>query len=774
MKKSFILLGMLAISLANAQEGNVGINTTDPKATLDIRPNAENAQDGKTTNEGLLVPRLKKSRVGTMQNPENYTLVIVESVDTSTDPRVINITAPGFYFFDKPNNTWKALGSEAINQTQMLSATYVEATGTWMQNIATNGNTVTFRVTNTSSFSFAGINFNQALTLNGASQGLSYTPVQDYSAVSFTPNQTRELVYNISGTPNSFGTLTASLNAAGLTAFGNIPVQEASQTKAMSITFAGDYQAQKPLNSANTLTLQVHNFTTQAVNAVNMKDAIELSGIDGVSVVPNQNTNVTIPAGQSRWLTYKLTGTPTSSGTLVARFNPYYQISGNVSGSQVVSQMTGVSSTSIALEGDYFVSQRMENTNVVRITLRNNNAYPINNLDLSQALSLSNVGAAGVSIPTGQNTNVSIPASGTQTITYTLTGAPTQGGTITANWANNLVTGTQTANRQVAQWEITPETITVADFRQNNYNFSITVNSTESWGAELVNGGADAWIKNIRTNNTSGNGTILFDTVPHDTTTPGGYRIRVYKTSDPSNGKYVYVFQQSNVSTPVSLPQTFFDIAGDTQYIETNYAGPITAIQKPDWVTSITQEGTRLKVTSAPRTDIGGRKFGRMVLEYGAGYRQSYSNLTQRQKANVCPATKPDWVPANVLYYRLANGATLPPGAVQWTEYVGDFNTASRYYGGGDFTANVSPIDGEYATTISNTYQITNLSTEFSNLDRTWGAVRLTNGTMVTYIGLSSDTYNVRLTAVPGDLTYVKSGIEATRVVFCFEFKDNY
>lgn len=693
--------------LTHAQESNVGINTSSPKATLDIQPSIENTQDGKTTNEGLLIPRLKKSRVGTMANPEASTLVFVETVDSSTDPRVANITEPGFYFFDKANNTWKTLGSGVNSQTQILSATYIGANGTWMQNISADGNTITFRVTNTSPHNFAGINFSQALTLNGAAQGLSYTTAQDYSSVSFTPNQTRELVYNISGTPNSFGTLTANFNAAGLTAFGNIPVQEASQTKAMSITFEGDYQSQKPMTDTNLIKLRVHNFTNTDITGMNMRAALTLSGIDGVSVVANQNTNVTIPAGQSRWLTYKLTGTPTSSGTLVARFNPYYQISGNVSGSQVVSQMTGVSSTSIALEGDYFVSQRMENTNVVRITLRNNNAYPINNLDLSQALSLSNVGAAGVSIPTGQNTNVSIPASGTQTITYTLTGAPTQGGTITANWANNLVTGTQTASRQVAQWEVTPETITVANFRQNNTNFSITVNSTEPWGVELVNGGTNPWIKNIRTNNTSGNGTILFDTVPHDINTPGAYRIRVYKQSDPSNGKYVYVFQQSNVSTPINLTTAYFDIAGDTQYIETNYAGPIKVLEKPDWVTSITKEGTRLKVTSAPRTEEGARKSGSMTLEFGAGYRQTYNNLIQRQKANVCPATKPDWVPANVPYYKLAYGESIPAGTIVWTEYVGDYVQANRYRSNTLAQVNITPIEGKYASSFS-VYEILN------------------------------------------------------------------
>ena len=63
MKKHFILLGVLAMGLAYSQIGKVGINTNNPEATLDIRPNAANSAVGATTNEGMLVPRLSKARL---------------------------------------------------------------------------------------------------------------------------------------------------------------------------------------------------------------------------------------------------------------------------------------------------------------------------------------------------------------------------------------------------------------------------------------------------------------------------------------------------------------------------------------------------------------------------------------------------------------------------------------------------------------------------------------------------------------------------------------
>ena len=43
MKKNIIFLGLLATSLALAQSGKVGVNTSNPEATLDIKPSAANA-----------------------------------------------------------------------------------------------------------------------------------------------------------------------------------------------------------------------------------------------------------------------------------------------------------------------------------------------------------------------------------------------------------------------------------------------------------------------------------------------------------------------------------------------------------------------------------------------------------------------------------------------------------------------------------------------------------------------------------------------------------
>ncbi|MGP1500870.1 MAG: hypothetical protein ACTTJM_03685 [Bergeyella cardium] len=105
-------LGLISISaLASAQyDGRVGINTDTPKATLDLRPNPDNALATATTNEGLLIPKLSKARVANIATPEEATMVYVGNlIYTGTDPRVSGIISPGFYYYDAVNGKWKKL-----------------------------------------------------------------------------------------------------------------------------------------------------------------------------------------------------------------------------------------------------------------------------------------------------------------------------------------------------------------------------------------------------------------------------------------------------------------------------------------------------------------------------------------------------------------------------------------------------------------------------------------------------------------------------------------
>lgn len=101
-------MGLLAVGYANAQEydGKVGINTNEPKATLDITPETNNLNG--TTNEGIIAPRLTKTRIANIEAnklTEGTLVYATDAVytagaDTAKNNRVAKIDEKGYYFYN--------------------------------------------------------------------------------------------------------------------------------------------------------------------------------------------------------------------------------------------------------------------------------------------------------------------------------------------------------------------------------------------------------------------------------------------------------------------------------------------------------------------------------------------------------------------------------------------------------------------------------------------------------------------------------------------------
>lgn len=119
MKKALFSAFLLSAVAVNAQIGKVGVNTNNPKATLDIQPSPANALSTATTNEGVLIPKLSKTRVANIATPEDATMIYVSDVTyTGTNPAVADITSKGFYYYDADpvmpiNSKWKKLNVNA-------------------------------------------------------------------------------------------------------------------------------------------------------------------------------------------------------------------------------------------------------------------------------------------------------------------------------------------------------------------------------------------------------------------------------------------------------------------------------------------------------------------------------------------------------------------------------------------------------------------------------------------------------------------------------------
>ena len=122
MKKNIILLGLLAgTSLAFAQSGKVGVNTSNPEATLDIKPSAANAATTATTNEGVLIPRVSRDRLKSIAtaNLKESTLVYVDNISGTTNPVTSNVTSKGFYYYSSTENKWVKIAEGAIQEQDL-------------------------------------------------------------------------------------------------------------------------------------------------------------------------------------------------------------------------------------------------------------------------------------------------------------------------------------------------------------------------------------------------------------------------------------------------------------------------------------------------------------------------------------------------------------------------------------------------------------------------------------------------------------------------------
>ena len=88
--------------------GKIGINTPNPKATLDI--NAKT--DGSSQAEGLMIPRLTGDQIQTMTasiQPGTESLMIyATATPASPTSKVAKITQPGYYFWNGSN--WESMG----------------------------------------------------------------------------------------------------------------------------------------------------------------------------------------------------------------------------------------------------------------------------------------------------------------------------------------------------------------------------------------------------------------------------------------------------------------------------------------------------------------------------------------------------------------------------------------------------------------------------------------------------------------------------------------
>lgn len=122
MKKTIFTLSLLSGLYCYSQEGNVGINTASPQATLDIvgRPTDTTYRDG------IIAPRLTGAelKAKTYTTAQTGAMVYVTAADPLPSGQTVNVTSTGYYYFNgtswiqqSDKNIYDTDGALAANRT---------------------------------------------------------------------------------------------------------------------------------------------------------------------------------------------------------------------------------------------------------------------------------------------------------------------------------------------------------------------------------------------------------------------------------------------------------------------------------------------------------------------------------------------------------------------------------------------------------------------------------------------------------------------------------
>lgn len=203
MKKTFIFAGVLGAALAYAQTQRVGINTSEPKATLDIAKGT-GLPTGQV--EGVLFPRLTQAE----RNDMDQTQFLPGLQIFNTDKNCIDLwTGSNWQCTDgtKKDNQ----GDTPASPSAVYSIRNQGFGGVFIDNIALTGdNRITFTLENIGAAAATNLDLSNAVTItNDGGGNVSVMPGQN-SAVNIAAGRKVTLTYILTGTPKA-GTIRAKM-----------------------------------------------------------------------------------------------------------------------------------------------------------------------------------------------------------------------------------------------------------------------------------------------------------------------------------------------------------------------------------------------------------------------------------------------------------------------------------------------------------------------------------------------------------------------------------
>ncbi|WGF92342.1 hypothetical protein [Aequorivita marisscotiae] len=125
MEKAILKLSVVLLLVSAPLQGQVGINNTDPKSTLDISASSISAP---SNTDGILIPRVNDFPSVDPGGNQNGMMIFLQNA--------VGLNDKGFYYWDHPNSRWFSIGAEEwkagtnISGDNLIYATRAKLTGT--------------------------------------------------------------------------------------------------------------------------------------------------------------------------------------------------------------------------------------------------------------------------------------------------------------------------------------------------------------------------------------------------------------------------------------------------------------------------------------------------------------------------------------------------------------------------------------------------------------------------------------------------------------------
>ncbi|MDY3351406.1 hypothetical protein PG357_05330 [Riemerella anatipestifer] len=113
---AFLGLGLVAYGQQGLYDGKVGVNTSEPNATLEIQ--ISNTNKTGTTKEGILIPSVTAVRAKAMgEGVAESTLVYITDGTGEANTTISNVSGKGFYYYDATDKKWQKIGGNSNGAT---------------------------------------------------------------------------------------------------------------------------------------------------------------------------------------------------------------------------------------------------------------------------------------------------------------------------------------------------------------------------------------------------------------------------------------------------------------------------------------------------------------------------------------------------------------------------------------------------------------------------------------------------------------------------------